>query len=138
MNYEKPLIQECISQVITTKFKQVESNSSQVAEIPSQQIKLLIDEDDVETSAFGILYSVGLLSFLQARPAGISAIDYQEQDIWSIEDFLRHISFEHGKLHFYADYVRGRLMKTTIDISKDGSVPSMVCWVGSRMSMRRL
>ena len=122
MHQERPLIQEYISQTVTTNFKLVESKSNQVGDIPSQQIKLLIDEDDVETSAFGIMYSVSLISFLQGRPAGVSVIDYQEQDIWSVEDLHRHISFSQGKLSFYADYVRGRLMKTSIEISKDGTV----------------
>jgi hypothetical protein len=88
----------------------------------SQDIKLLIDEDDVETSAFGILYSVSLISFLQARPAGSSITDYREKNLWPAEDLHRHISFRHGKLHFHADYVCGRLMKTTVEISKDGSI----------------
>jgi hypothetical protein len=66
-----------------------------------------IDEEEVETSAFGILYSISLLSFLQGRPAGASLIDYQEQDVWSLEDFHRHLSFMHGTLRCEADYVRG-------------------------------
>ena len=123
MSREMSLIQEYIGQAAATEFKLVESNSSQAGgDISFQQIRLLIDEDDVEISAFGILYSVSLLSFLQARPAGVSVIDFREQDVWSVEDLLRHVSFERGKLHFYADYVRGRLMKTTVEISKDGSV----------------
>jgi hypothetical protein len=122
MHHDRPLIQEYISQAVTTEFKLIESCSNQIADIPAQQIKLLIDEDDVETSAFGIMYSVSLLSFLQGRPAGSSIIDYQEQDVWSVEDFHRHVSFTHGKLQFEADYVRGRPIKTTIEISKDGTV----------------
>ena len=122
MEHKRPLIQEYISQAATTSFKLVESNFDQVGDIPSQDIKLLIDEDDVEISAFGILYAVSLISFLQARPAGSSVIDYREEDIWSAKDLHRHISFRYSKLHFYADYVRGRLMKTAIEISKDGSV----------------
>ncbi len=122
MSHEMFFIQEYIGQAVASDFKLVELNSSQVGDIPTQQIRLLIDEDDVETSAFGILYSVSLLSFLQARPAGVSEIDFREQDVWSAEDLFRHLSFEHGRLHFYADYVRGRLMKTTVEISKDGSL----------------
>jgi hypothetical protein len=122
MSHETPLIQEYIGQTAAATFKLVESNSDQVGDIPNQQIRLLIDEDDVETSAFGILYSVTLLSFLQARPAGVSVIDFREQDVWSVEDLFRHLSYKHGSLHFYADYVRGRLMKTTVEISKDGTL----------------
>ena len=81
MHQAKPLIQEYISQAITTEYKLVDSCLNQIADIPSQKIKILIDEDDVETSAFGIMYSISLLSFLQGRPAGISVVDYQEQDV---------------------------------------------------------
>ncbi len=49
-------------------------------------------------------------------------MDYQEQDVWSAEDFHRHLSFEHGKLRFEADVVRGRLIKTVVEISKDGTI----------------
>jgi hypothetical protein len=122
MNHPQQLIDDYIGQAVTTSAILVESNLVNTGDIPFQRIKLLIDEGDVEISAFGIMYSVGLLSFLQARPAGISAIDYQEEDAWYPEDFHRHVSFRQGKLHFYADYVRGRLMKTTIEISKDGSI----------------
>ena len=68
------------------------------------------------------MYSISLLSFLQGCPAGASVIEYQEQDVWSVEDFYRHLSFEHGKLRFDADYVHGRLIKTVVEISKDGTI----------------
>lgn len=122
MHQDKPLIQEYISQAITTEYKLVDSCLSQTDDIPSQEIKIQIDEDEVETSAFGIMYSISLLSFLQGRPAGASIIEYQEQDVWSVEDFHRHLSFAHGKLRFDADYVRGRLIKTVVKISRDGTI----------------
>ena len=34
---------------------------------------------------------------------------------------LRHVRFVRGELHFYADYVRGRMMKTTVLVRKDGT-----------------
>ena len=122
MHQDTPLIQEYISQAITTEYKLVDSRLNQMIDIPSQEITIQIDEDDVETSAFGIMYSISLLSFLQGLPAGASVIEYQEQDVWSLEDFHRHLSFEHGKLRFDADYVRGRLIKTVVDISRDGTI----------------
>jgi hypothetical protein len=122
MHQDKPLIQEYISQAITTEYKLVDSCLNQIADVPSQEIKVHIDEDEVEISAFGIMYCISLLSFLQGRPAGISGIDYQVQDIWSVEDFHCHLSFIHGKLRFDADYVRGRLIKTVVEISKDGTI----------------
>ena len=101
MHQEKPLIQEYISQAITAEYKLINSCVNQIADIPSQEIKIQIDEDEVETSAFGIMYCISLLSFLQGRPAGASIIDYQEQDVWSVEDFQRRCPFagsaRHGK-----------------------------------------
>ncbi len=35
---------------------------------------------------------------------------------------LRHLKYEHGRLYFYADYVRGRMMKTTVEINPDGVI----------------
>ena len=116
MHQDKPLIQEYISQAITTEYRLLDSCLNQFSDIPSQEIKIQIEEEEVETSAFGILDSISLLSFLQGRPAGASLIDYREQDVWSVEDFHRHLSFMHGKLRFEADYVRGRLIKTIVEI----------------------
>ncbi len=122
MTRDDSLIPDYLSQARTTDLQLVESKTGQVADIPSQEIILKVEEEDAETAAFGIMYAVSLLSFFQGLPAGISKIHYRERDIWSTEDFFRHLSFRRGKLHFYADYVRGRLMKTTIDISRDGTI----------------
>jgi hypothetical protein len=81
MHQDKPLIQEYLSQAITTEYRLLDSCLNEISDIPSQEIKIQIDEEEVETSAFGILYSISLLSFLQARPAGVSLIDYQERDV---------------------------------------------------------
>lgn len=34
---------------------------------------------------------------------------------------LRDLKFERGELHFHADYVRGRMMKTTEDRARYGA-----------------
>ncbi|MCA9630277.1 MAG: hypothetical protein KC766_21550 [Myxococcales bacterium] len=77
--------------------------------------------DDVQHYAFGFIYALGMLSFLDARPRGVSGIDFEETDRWSAGDLLRYLRFEGGELHFYADYVRGRCMKTTVIVRADGS-----------------
>jgi hypothetical protein len=43
------------------------------------------------------------------------------QDSWTAADLLRHLRFVRGELHFHADYVRGRMMKTTVVVRKDGT-----------------
>ncbi len=81
-----------------------------------------IDEKEVGTSAFGIIFALGVMSFHDARPRGVSGVHFMEKDEWHVGDLLRHIRYEGGVLHFYADYVRGRMMKTSIEINQDGVV----------------
>ncbi len=82
------------------------------------------DEDagaDVETAALGFIYAIGALSFADARPRGVSGMLYEEKDDWTAADMLRGVRFESGELRFHADYVRGRCVKTTIVVRRDGS-----------------
>lgn len=84
------------------------------------------DEDgepvnDAEHYSFGFIYALGLLSFADARPRGVSEMHFEAKDDWSASDMLRCLRFKRGELHFYADYVRGRCVKTTIVVRKDGT-----------------
>ena len=87
-------------------------------------VKIILEDDpDVLSScAWGLVYAIGVLSFADARPRGISEIDFQERDDWFVSDMLAHLRFEQGRLHSYADYVRGRMLKTGVDIDKDGKI----------------
>ncbi len=79
------------------------------------------DQDgDVEWSAFGFIYAIGLLSFHDARPRGVSDMHFEAQDVWTAADMQRHLRYERGRLSFEADYVRGRMMKTDLTIFPDG------------------
>lgn len=86
------------------------------------RITLSVDDDLVETCAFGLVFALGMLSFHDGRPRGYSGKFFEDDDEWTAGDMLRHLEFAHGQLHFYADYVRGRCMKTTIDVSSSGKV----------------
>jgi hypothetical protein len=77
--------------------------------------------NDAEHYAFGFIYALGVLSFADARPRGVSGMHFEERDDWSAGDMLRRLRFERGELHFYADYVRGRCMKTTIVVRANGT-----------------
>jgi hypothetical protein len=79
------------------------------------------EDDDVELASMGLLYAIGLLSFADARPRGASEMDFNATDDWASGDMLRHFRFERGELHFYADYVRGRCMKTDVVVRRDGT-----------------
>jgi hypothetical protein len=80
------------------------------------------EDDDVEFAALGLLYTFGALSLRDATPRGNSRFDYRAQDQWTAADLLRHLRFVRGELHFHADYVRGRMMKTTVVVRKDGTL----------------
>ena len=84
------------------------------------RIECKIDEEDVSTSAFGLIYTLSLLSFRDARGAGYSETQFIDNDDWLALDMLSKLEFNSGGLLFYADYVRGRRMKTTITMNAEG------------------
>lgn len=87
-------------------------------------MKMVLREDPeiLASCGFALIFGLGLLSFSDARPRGHSGMDFADEDDWFVGDMLEHLSFEHGRLHFYADYVRGRMMKTTVEIDAEGLI----------------
>jgi hypothetical protein len=86
------------------------------------EIMLQADEDLVRTTAFGLIYVLALMSFADARPRGVSGQEYEDDDQFTSADLLRHLSFERGRLQLYVDYLRGRCVKTTIEVWNNGRV----------------
>ena len=86
------------------------------------RITLQTSEGDVECFAFGLVYVLGLLSFHDGRPRGYSGRFFEDDDEWRADDMLRHLEFQGGRLYFDAVYVRGRCLKTTVEVSSDGAV----------------
>lgn len=78
--------------------------------------------DTVEWGAFGFIFVLAILSFEDARPRGMSSIDYQEHDSFTVDDLFDCLKFTYGELKFDADYIAGRCMKTRITMDKDGLV----------------
>ena len=68
------------------------------------------------------LVSIAILSFVDARPRGMSDIDFEDEDEFSVKDFFECLHYEYGRIRFHADYIRGRCMKTSISAEKDGMV----------------
>jgi hypothetical protein len=79
-------------------------------------------QDTVEWGAFGFIFVLAVLSFEDARPRGMSGIDYSEHDSFTVSDLFDCLQFANGKLYFDADYISGRCMKMRIEICKDGIV----------------
>lgn len=120
MTHEFPYEVDLIEQAMTTPIS-IETTSGD-GDFDHLKLVCKIAEEDVETSAFGIVYTLSLLSFRDARPAGASEMHYQDSDAWFAIDMLRLLRFQWGLLYFEADYERGRRMKTTLQITKDGTL----------------
>jgi hypothetical protein len=78
-------------------------------------------DDIVEWGAFGFLFTVGALSFADARPREASIVEYAEKDELTVSDFLEHLRFVRGELHVYMDYIRGRRIKTEMIVRPNGT-----------------
>lgn len=79
-------------------------------------------EEIVEWGAFGFLYALAALSFHDARPRGMSELDFEAEDVLTVADFMDALSFSHNGLSVQTDYLRGRSMKTEVTIRPDGTV----------------
>jgi hypothetical protein len=85
-------------------------------------IEFKVDEDLVESCAFGVIYVLGLLSFHDGRPRGVSGKWFEDDDQFTAADMLRHLRFERETLLMSVDYLRGRCMKTDVELSSNGVV----------------
>lgn len=86
------------------------------------RMQLQVDEEIIDSCAHGLIFAIGVLSFHDARARGVSGEWFEDGDQFTTADLLSHISFEHGRLHMYVDYLRGRCVKTSIDVASDGKV----------------
>jgi hypothetical protein len=86
------------------------------------RIALKMPEEDVESFAFGLIYVLGVLSFADGRPRGVSGEWFDDDDQWTAGDMLRGLEFARGRLRWSADYVRGRCIKTSVDVNPNGMV----------------
>ncbi len=101
------------------------------------------DEEDtdpveiVEWGAFGFLFILATLSFHDARPRGISEVDFLTKDNFTVDDFFECLTYGQHGLHLRADYIRGRSMKTDITIRSDGTV-TLTTWGRGQSALRWL
>ena len=83
------------------------------------------DDDPAEVAEWaglGFLFALAVLSFRDARPQGHSGLGYIAEDSLSVADFLEGLRYERGRLRFSGDYIRGRRVKTDIELRPDGTV----------------
>ncbi len=78
-------------------------------------------DDHVEHLSLPLLFGVAALSFADAVPAGNSGeFGFDPNDQLRAEDVLRHLRYRRGELSVYLDYLRGRMIKTTVVVRPDG------------------
>jgi hypothetical protein len=99
------------------------------------------DEEDggdiAEWGSFGFIFALAVLSFADARPRGLSERDYIESDEFRVDDLFKCLRFCGGELHFRADYIRGRSMKTEISVKSNGRV-TLTTWGRGEVAPRWL
>jgi len=120
----EPIEHELIRTGTLVDFEVVDTKVEPTAAGDDSHVRLTLQmpEDDVECFAFALVYVFGLLSFHDGRPRGYSGRFFEDDDEWRADDMLRHLEFRRGCLHFDADYVRGRCVKTTVDVTSHGIV----------------
>jgi hypothetical protein len=118
-----PIEHELIRQAAAlVELKVVDTQVEHFMENTRVRITLQEEPDVLESCALGLIFALGVLSFVDARPRGVSA-DYSDgAEEWTIGDMLRHLQFPQGRITFYADYVHGRMMKTSVEIFPDGRI----------------
>jgi len=87
-----------------------------------QRVTCHLHREDLPWGAIPVVYALAALSFGDARPRGVSGVDYDEKDEWRIADMVQRLRLERAGLVFDADYVRGRMMKTTVTVGSDGKL----------------
>jgi hypothetical protein len=85
-------------------------------------LKLQVDADLIETCAHGLLFAVGVLSFHDGRPRGVSGAWFEDGDQFRAADMLTSLRFVRRELIMYVDYLRGRCIKTLVAVGSDGKV----------------
>lgn len=76
----------------------------------------------VEWGSFGFMFCLATLSFADARPRGYSEKEYDVASEFTVTDFFECLRYERGELHFSADYVHGRCVKTEVLVRPSGKV----------------
>lgn len=105
-------------------FNVVETEVGDLAPEGSMKVVLQFTEpEDVEWGGLAFMFAMAAISFNEARPAGQSDIAYVgDEDEFGVGDLTEQFRFERGHMHIYLDYVRGRMVKTDIDVFADGKV----------------
>ncbi|MBX9717562.1 MAG: hypothetical protein K2X36_01805 [Microbacteriaceae bacterium] len=118
-----PIEHELIKQAAAlVDLKVIDTQIDRFMENTRVRITMQEDPEVLESCALGLIFTLGVLSFIDAKPRGVSADYADDVDKFRVSDLVRHLRFPKGRISFYADYVHGRMMKTSVEVSLDGEV----------------
>jgi len=111
-----------LKETIGISIKTISNNFSEFHGNEHQKIVFQLQEEEPDLFAFGILFTLSLMSFTHAAPRGYSENEFIPDEKWNIEYFLQGLEFHNGRLKYSGDYVSGRHMKTDIIFEPGGRV----------------
>ena len=137
---------ELLLKAVTQPMRILTVEATEETAFSTERLRCKIMRDDVDDGALALIFAVAALSFHDARPRGSSDIDYLERDEWTPDDLARHLRFTGGTLRLDTDYVRGRMMKTSVTAWPSGIVEIQTInrhqmasrWVGTLMGKKHL
>ena len=106
--------------VLSNEYQEHQLESGET--MSSHSIQFQVTEEEPDLSAFGILFSLSLMSFTFAAPRGYSFSDFIPDEEYCLGYFLEGLSFEHGVLMYSGDYISGRCVKTDIRYEPGGKI----------------
>ncbi len=113
---------QLLAETIGIPIEIVSNELNEICTNTHHKIVFQIKEEEPDLWAFGVLFTLSLMSFTFAAPRGYSEIEFIPDEEWNIEYFVQGLGFENKCLRFSADYVSGRLMKTDIVFESGGRV----------------
>lgn len=120
MSEDTPFAYETLRTATLVRFRILRAEGEEHPDRSWQRVTCHVHREDLPWGAIPLIYTIGALSFADARPRGSSEIDYAERDEWTVADMASRLRFERGLLSFEADYVRGRMVKTDVTVGPDG------------------
>ena len=143
----KPAAQSLLETGTLVLFRVVDTHAELSPDKENVYVRadLVFEGDDEETepweivewAAFGFLFTLAVLSFHDARPRGMSEVDFEPNDQFTVADFFENLTFGESGLHLHTDYMRGRSMKTDVTIRPDGTV-TLTTWGRGESALRWL
>jgi len=107
----------------SARFRVIADEGEDLPERSWQRVTCHLHREDVSWAAIPLIYALSALSFADARPRGHSDVEYEKrEDDWFLSDVLSRLTFVQGSLVFDSDYVRGRMMKTRLELRANGTL----------------